>query len=67
MADKNCCNCYYYQGGSDMDLCCNYIFIEDQKRPCPPGKDCTVKRPRKRRRKLNEERKRDRQEKGRKD
>ena len=23
--------------------CCNYIFVEDKRRPCPPGAGCTVK------------------------
>lgn len=23
--------------------CCNYIFMEDKRRPCPPGEGCTVK------------------------
>lgn len=23
--------------------CCNYILDTGRKRPCPPGKDCTVK------------------------
>lgn len=59
--DKHCVNCYYYQGASESDLCCCYIFIEDQKRPCPPGKLCTVMKPRKSKRRtrldLHEERK----------
>ena len=41
---KNCKNCYYfkqlYPGG---ERCCHYILIEGKRRPCPPGKDCTVK------------------------
>ena len=47
MSDVHCCNCYYYQGGSELDLCCCYILLNGKKRPCPPGKDCTVKKPRK--------------------
>lgn len=38
---KYCEDCVYFQGYSMR--CCNYIFIEDKRRPCPPGKDCTVK------------------------
>lgn len=48
MPDEHCLKCVYYQGNSDTDVCCCYIFIEDRKRPCPPGKYCTVMKPRKR-------------------
>lgn len=43
--DENCIGCRYYRllnGGPQMY--CNYIFEEDRKRPCDPGKDCTVRR-----------------------
>lgn len=30
----------YYEGSR----CCNYIFVQGEKRPCPPGKDCTERR-----------------------
>lgn len=38
-----CKGCIYqgYAGGEQR--CCDYIFIEGKRRPCPPGKDCTVK------------------------
>lgn len=41
--DSHCRGCAYlgYAGG-DLRCCC-YIFIEDKRRPCPPGKDCTVR------------------------
>ena len=39
---KYCEGCIYFQG--DSMRCCNYIFIVGNRRPCPPGKDCTVKR-----------------------
>ena len=47
---KPCKGCAYmgWVGGIG---CCEYIFKEDKPRPCPPGKDCTVKKPRKRGRK----------------
>jgi hypothetical protein len=50
--DKYCADCKYYMGNCDNTLCCNYIFIEDKRRPCDPGKGCTVKVKRKRRRKV---------------
>ena len=56
MIDKNCWNCFYWQGHSEPAMCCNYLLITDKRRPCPPGKDCTVKKPRKRRRKKQAER-----------
>lgn len=42
--EKYCRDCYYWTGMNSGCYCCNYIFYEDRKRPCPPGKDCTVKR-----------------------
>ena len=44
---KYCKGCWYWGGNSDSSDCCNYIFREGHKRPCPPGKDCTVKKTRK--------------------
>lgn len=38
-----CEGCAYYFGDYEANKCCNYIFIERKRRPCPPGKDCTVK------------------------
>lgn len=38
-----CFGCVYMgvlQGSTPM---CNYIFMEDKRRPCPPGEGCTVK------------------------
>lgn len=40
---KYCNGCIYWGGGYDGSECCNYIFIEDERRPCPAGKDCTVR------------------------
>lgn len=40
--DKYCKGCIY-QGWAAQHSCCDYIFIKDECRPCPPGKDCTVK------------------------
>ena len=40
---RYCEGCVYYGGDYEITKCCNYIFIEDKRRPCPPGKDCTVK------------------------
>ena len=41
-----CRGCVYFQGQYDENCCCHYIFIENKRRPCPPGKDCTVFQPR---------------------
>ena len=41
--DKHCQGCYYYRNMYDSAWYCAYIFVKDQKRPCPPGKECTVK------------------------
>ena len=39
--DKHCEGCVYYQG--QLIKTCNYIFEKGERRPCPPGKGCTVK------------------------
>ena len=38
-----CFGCVY-MGFASTYPCCNYIFMEDEKRPCPPGEGCTVKK-----------------------
>ena len=40
---KYCKDCVYWGGDYVNNACCNYIFCEGHSRPCPPGKDCTVK------------------------
>jgi hypothetical protein len=43
--DKHCDNCFYYKmlSMNGVTRCCHYILITGHKRPCGPGKDCTVK------------------------
>lgn len=44
MSDRGCHGCYYYKPiyrGINALLCCHYLLIEDKKRGCPPGKDCS--------------------------
>ena len=55
--DKKCKKCIYWKGGHEDTLCCNYIFMERKRRPCPPGDECTVMIPRKRVRRTHEDRK----------
>jgi hypothetical protein len=43
---KYCEGCVYFQG--EITKMCSYIFVKGKSRPCPPGKDCTVKIERKR-------------------
>ena len=40
---KYCRDCVYWGGEYTNNYCCNYIFCEGHRRPCPPGKDCTEK------------------------
>jgi hypothetical protein len=45
-----CKRCYYGHlvnvgANGEMMLACLYILHEFTRRPCPPGKDCTVYRP----------------------
>ena len=42
--DKNCDKCYYYRSINVNGLrACHYLLWTGKKRPCDPGKDCTVK------------------------
>lgn len=44
MSNCGCHGCYYYKPiyrGVNALLCCHYLLIEDEKRGCPPGKDCS--------------------------
>lgn len=41
--DPHCKGCIYLGCVGGGMGCCNYIFIEGKRRPCPPGKECTVK------------------------
>lgn len=44
MYAKNPCDgCWYFRGNSDYDRCCCYYLITNIRRPCPPGKGCTVR------------------------
>lgn len=41
VTDSFCEGCWYYRGGCTKT--CDYIFLEDRPRPCPPGDGCTVR------------------------
>lgn len=44
MSVKNPCDgCWYFRGAMDYDRCCCYYLITSIRRPCPPGKGCTVR------------------------
>ena len=47
MRDKYCKGCIYCTKITDEIWYCAYIFREDKRRPCDPGKGCTVKTKRK--------------------
>ncbi len=38
-----CYGCIYLSLVAGEHPCCNYIFMENKRRPCPPGEGCTVK------------------------
>ena len=48
--EKHCIGCAYWFCDNNVNSC-NYIFVEGHRRPCPPGKDCTEKKPKKKGRK----------------
>lgn len=57
--DPHCKGCAYlgYAGGGYT--CCDYLFKENRRRPCPPGKDCTVKITPKQKEMLDKQRKKE--------
>ena len=40
--DRACKGCIYLSRAGGYG-CCNYIFMKGKPRPCPGGRDCTVK------------------------
>ena len=45
MSKKHPCEgCYFYGGRWETAKCCNYFLITGKRRPCPPGKDCIVRK-----------------------
>ncbi len=42
--DRHCLGCRYYKVLYRIIGWCDYIFMEGHRRPCQPGKDCTVKK-----------------------
>ena len=56
MSKSNCDNCVYSGVlSASATRICNYIFITNKKRPCPPGEGCTVKVARKVKRRKKKE------------
>lgn len=43
ISDKSCEGCIHLCYLYDKVTCCNYILNTGKKRPCDPGKGCTVK------------------------
>ena len=41
--DRHCLGCKYYCSIYPELYYCSYLIQTDKRRPCPPGKDCTVK------------------------
>ena len=46
--DRACKGCIYLTFLNGYVGCCNYLFQVGKRRPCPPGKDCTAKETKKR-------------------
>lgn len=43
LVDKSCEGCIHLTQIYENLVCCSYIFNKCKKRPCDPGKGCTVK------------------------
>lgn len=41
--DRSCKRCIYRVGNSDSIHICTYFIETGKRRPCPPGKGCTVR------------------------
>lgn len=45
MAIKNPCDgCFFFEGRWETSKCCNYFLLTGQRRPCPAGAGCTVRK-----------------------
>ena len=42
--DKHCLGCKYYCSIYQELYYCSYLIQTNKRRPCHPGKDCTVKK-----------------------
>ena len=43
VCDSFCKGCVYYDGWYEYNMHCNYILMEGKRRGCDPGKGCTKK------------------------
>lgn len=41
--NKHCRGCKYYNQITEAVFYCSYLFQTNKRRPCPPGKGCTVR------------------------
>lgn len=55
VCDKTCQNCIFYIGTNEVSRCCHCYLLTDKRRPCDPGKGCTVKVRRKSKIKIRED------------
>ena len=62
LCDKYCHDCIYFQGMTDATCCCHYIIITGERRNCEPGKGCTKKVKRGKKRRLKSDRINERKE-----
>jgi hypothetical protein len=60
VCDNTCLDCIYFQGSEFMRMCC-YCVETGKRRPCDPGKGCTVKIKRKRKLRTVKDRKKERE------
>lgn len=52
--DRACVGCIYHGWINGYLGFCNYILMTSKRRPCPPGKGCTVKQKKKKEKKVAE-------------
>ena len=45
VCDENCHDCFFYRGAWETHMFCHYYLMTGKRRPCDPGKGCTVKIP----------------------
>lgn len=51
--NRACLGCIYMGWVGSYLGCCNYLLMTGKRRPCPPGKECTVKHKQKRTRRTD--------------
>ena len=55
VVDSYCRGCIYYHGHTNYVKYCGYLFTTGKRRPCNPGKGCTAKETKRKRKRAKKD------------